>query len=51
MTALRTVIDPGMLRWIWITHTDSDHIGSLATLLEDNPNIEVSAFPRPTHLN
>ncbi|HLB76261.1 MAG TPA: MBL fold metallo-hydrolase [Candidatus Dormibacteraeota bacterium] len=41
MTALRTVIDPGMLRWIWITHTDSDHIGSLATLLEDNPNIEV----------
>ena len=32
-----SVIDPGELRWIWLTHTDFDHIGSLATLLDANP--------------
>ena len=29
MTALRSVIDPADLRWIWLTHTDFDHIGAL----------------------
>ena len=32
MAALRTVIDPVDLRWIWLTHTDFDHIGSLHRL-------------------
>jgi len=41
MTALTAVIDPGTLRWIWLTHTDFDHIGSLGTLLEENPKIDV----------
>jgi flavorubredoxin len=41
MTALRTVIDPADLRYIWLTHTDFDHIGALASLLEENPRIRV----------
>lgn len=39
--ALRTVIDPDDLRWIWLTHTDFDHIGALHRLLEENPRIRV----------
>ena len=41
LAALRSVIDPQALRWIWLTHTDFDHIGSLTTLLELNPRIRV----------
>lgn len=41
MAALRTVIDPSDIRWIWLTHPDFDHIGSLHTLLDTNPDIRV----------
>jgi len=41
MGALRSVIDPDDLRWIWLTHTDFDHIGALHQLLEENPRIRV----------
>lgn len=41
MRALRSVIDPAELKWIWLTHTDFDHIGSLQTLLAENPQIRV----------
>ena len=41
MTALRSVIDPIDLRWIWLTHTDFDHIGCLHRLLEENPRVRV----------
>ena len=41
MAALRTVIDPTELRWIWLSHTDFDHIGSLARLLAENPRLRV----------
>ncbi len=41
MTAPRSVIDPADLRWIWLTHTDFDHIGSLHRLLAENPQIRV----------
>jgi hypothetical protein len=41
MKALESVIDPADLRWIWLTHTDFDHIGSLHTLLDANPNLRV----------
>jgi flavorubredoxin len=41
MSTLRTVIDPGDLEWIWLTHTDFDHIGSLHRLLAENPRLRV----------
>jgi len=41
MTALASVIDPADLRWIWLTHTDFDHIGSLHRLLEQNEHLRV----------
>jgi hypothetical protein len=39
--ALRSVIDPADLRWIWLSHTDFDHIGSLHQLLAENPRLRV----------
>ena len=42
METLRSVIDPAELRWIWLTHTDFDHIGSLHTLLAEYPAIRVA---------
>src|ERR1051326_7701199 len=41
MQTLRSVIDPRDLRWIWLTHTDFDHIGSLHQLLAENPRLRV----------
>jgi hypothetical protein len=41
MQALRSVIDPAELRWIWLSHTDFDHIGSLHQLLSENPQLRV----------
>ena len=41
MSTLRSVIDPADLRWIWLTHTDADHIGSLHQLLAENPQLRV----------
>lgn len=41
MSALRSIIDPGELKWIWLTHTDFDHMGSLHQLLAENPQLRV----------
>jgi flavorubredoxin len=41
MTALGTLIDPTDLRWIWLTHTDADHIGALHRLLDVNRQLKV----------
>lgn len=38
---LCSAIDPGDLRWIWLTHTDHDHVGCLARLLEVAPKARV----------
>jgi len=43
VTALRSVIDSADLKWIWLTHTDLDHIGSLRQLIDDNPQLRVIA--------
>jgi flavorubredoxin len=41
MPALRSVIDPADLKWLWLTHTDFDHIGSLRLLLAENPRLRI----------
>ncbi len=41
MEALRTIIDVADLRWIWLTHTDPDHIGALHALLDENADLKV----------
>jgi hypothetical protein len=41
LASLATVIDPGDLRWLWLTHTDPDHIGAVAALLDANPQLRV----------
>jgi glyoxylase-like metal-dependent hydrolase (beta-lactamase superfamily II) len=37
MDVLGSVIDPQDVRWIWLTHPDRDHTGSLFELLEAAP--------------
>lgn len=41
LAALGEVIDPVRLRWIWLSHEDRDHTGSLSRLLELAPNATV----------
>jgi glyoxylase-like metal-dependent hydrolase (beta-lactamase superfamily II) len=39
--ALSEVIDPADIRWLWLTHTDPDHVGALAWILEAAPEAQV----------
>jgi flavorubredoxin len=39
--ALWSLVDPGDLRWIAITHDDRDHTGSLARILDRTPGAKV----------
>ncbi len=41
MDGLGSVIDPAELKWLWLTHADPDHIGSLGRLLEVAPGLRV----------
>lgn len=41
LAALRRVIDPAELKWLWLTHADFDHMGSLHAVLAENPRIRV----------
>jgi flavorubredoxin len=43
MTALESVIDPGGLRWVWLTHDDADHTGNIQNVLEAAPNARLAA--------
>lgn len=42
--ALESVIDPRDLRWVWLTHDDADHTGSLQKILEAAPNARLAAY-------
>jgi flavorubredoxin len=42
LDALRSVIDPQEIRWIWITHDDSDHVGSVQQLMELAPRARLA---------
>jgi flavorubredoxin len=41
MAALQSVIDPKDLKWLWLTHTDQDHVGSLHRLVKEVPHLKV----------
>jgi hypothetical protein len=41
MAKLRSVVDPADLRWIWITHTDPDHVGNLEAVMTEAPAARV----------
>jgi flavorubredoxin len=41
MPALRQLIDPADLRWIWITHADADHVGNLRAVLAEAPRARI----------
>ncbi|WP_303903479.1 MBL fold metallo-hydrolase [Thiohalomonas denitrificans] len=41
LSALSSALDPKTLRWIWVTHTDADHVGNLAAVLEAAPEARV----------
>jgi glyoxylase-like metal-dependent hydrolase (beta-lactamase superfamily II) len=41
IAALESVIDPSDLKWIWLTHPDQDHLGSLQALIQAYPKIRV----------
>jgi hypothetical protein len=41
MGNLRSLIPLVDLRWLWLTHTDADHIGNLAQVLFEAPKIRV----------
>jgi flavorubredoxin len=41
MEKLSSVIDPVDLRWLWLTHADQDHIGSLHRILEMAPELRI----------
>ncbi|HUR22690.1 MAG TPA: MBL fold metallo-hydrolase [Acidimicrobiales bacterium] len=36
--ALSSIVDPGALRWVWLTHDDADHTGSIERVMELAPN-------------
>jgi flavorubredoxin len=41
LEALRTVIAPGDLRWVWLTHDDSDHTGNIERVMELAPRAKL----------
>ena len=43
MKSLEAIMDPQDLRWIWLTHDDVDHTGSLQRILEAAPNARLAA--------
>lgn len=41
MNALRSIIALEDIRWLWLTHTDPDHVGSVAEILREAPQARV----------
>lgn len=43
--ALRTLTDPAGIRWIWLTHDDADHTGSLERMMALAPEARLLVHP------
>ena len=43
INALRSIIDPQDLKWVWLTHDDADHTGSIQKVLEAAPSARLAA--------
>jgi len=43
LSALFSQIDPKAIRWLWLTHADRDHTGSVTDVLEEAPDARVVA--------
>lgn len=43
MTTLKSIIDLQDLRWVWLTHDDADHTGSIQKVLEASPQARLVA--------
>src|SRR5690606_5983229 len=41
MAELESVIDLEDLRWVYLTHPDQDHVGSLLSVLERAPHVRL----------
>ncbi|MBD3240192.1 MAG: MBL fold metallo-hydrolase [Chitinivibrionales bacterium] len=41
MERLREVIDPGDIRWLWLTHVDPDHLGNFGPIMNAAPRARV----------
>jgi flavorubredoxin len=44
MKALKSVIDPRDLAWVWLTHDDADHTGNIQRVLEAAPEARLAAY-------
>src|SRR5579863_885562 len=42
MATLESIVDPAELGWIWLTHDDTDHTGSLGAVLERAPQAKLA---------
>lgn len=41
MAAVSSVVDPRGLKWVWLTHDDADHTGSIQRIMEAAPNAKL----------
>lgn len=39
--ALQSIVDPSKLRWVWLTHDDMDHTGSIQRVMELAPQAKL----------
>lgn len=40
--ALASIVEPRALRWVWLTHDDADHTGSIQRVLQIAPNARLA---------
>ena len=42
LDAVRSVIDPREIRWVWLSHDDADHTGSIQQIMDLAPNARLA---------